>query len=95
MLGLFFASSVAGLFVAFPSAIIGAMMFLVGMELAKFARHVRPNKDLAPMGATVIVSLLSNMAWGFVVGLAAYHLTRYMVRRSGRCACHRPATSTA
>jgi MFS superfamily sulfate permease-like transporter len=86
-LGLFFASSVAGLLVAFPTAIIGAMMLLVGIELTKFVKNVRPNKDLAPMGATVLVALLTNMALGFVVGLGVYHLTRYIVRRQGQCSC--------
>jgi hypothetical protein len=94
-LGLFFASSVAGLFVVFPSAIIGAMMFLVGIELTKFAKNIRPSKDLMPMGATIIVSLLSNMAVGFVVGLAVYHLTRFIVRQTGHCACHQPAMNHA
>jgi xanthine/uracil/vitamin C permease (AzgA family) len=80
-LGLFLASSVAGLFAVFPTAIIGAMMFLVGVELTKFAKNIRPSKDLLPMGATIIVSLLSNMALGFVAGLAVYHLTRFITNR--------------
>lgn len=82
-LGLFFAASVAGLFAVFPSAIIGAMMFLIGIELTRFAKNVRPNKDLAPLGATVIVSLLSNMALGFVAGLAVHHATRYLIKQRG------------
>jgi MFS superfamily sulfate permease-like transporter len=81
---LFFAPSVAGLFAVFPEAIIGAMMFLVGIELTKFARNIRPDKDLLPMGATIIVSLLSNMALGFVVGLVVYHLTQTIVRQRGQ-----------
>ena len=89
-LGLFLASSVAGLFAVFPTAIIGAMMFLVGVELTKFAKNIRPNKDLIPMGATVIISLLSNMALGFVAGLLVYHLTRFIVRRRGHCSCNQP-----
>jgi hypothetical protein len=40
------------------------------------------------MGATIIVSLLSNMAVGFLVGLAVYHLTRFIVRRKGDCTCN-------
>ena len=90
-LGLFFAASVAGLFAVFPSAIIGAMMLLVGIELIKFAKNIRPNKDLLPMGATIFVSLLSNMAVGFIVGLIVYHLTRFIVRQTGHCTCHQPA----
>jgi MFS superfamily sulfate permease-like transporter len=91
-LGLFFASSVAGLFTMFPTAIIGAMMFLVGVELIKFVKNISLNKDLLPMGATVIVSLLSNMAFGFIVGLGVYHLTRFIVRQRGQCSCNQPGT---
>ena len=82
-LGLFFAASVAGLFAVFPSAIIGAMMLLVGIELTRFAKNIRLNKDLAPMGATIIVSLLSNMALGFIAGLVVYHLPR-LIRQKAR-----------
>jgi MFS superfamily sulfate permease-like transporter len=90
ILGLFLASSVASLFTMFPKAIIGAMMFLVGIELIKFAKNIRPNKELLPMSSTVIVSLLSNMALGFVVGLAIHHLTRFVIRRRGQCSCSQP-----
>jgi len=97
-LGLFLATSVAGLFSIFPVPIIGAMMLFVGIELTKFATKIRPNKDLVPLGVTVVVSLLSNMALGFVAGLGVYYGIRYLVRRSGRCACHachQPAMSSA
>ena len=90
-LGLFFASSVAGVFAVFPPAIIGAMMFLVGVELAKFAQKIRPNKDLIPLGATLVVSLATNMALGFLAGLAIYHLTRFIVKQSGHCTCSQRA----
>ena len=82
-LGLFFAASVASLFAVFPSAIIGAMMLLVGIELTKFAKNIRLNQDFAPLGATVIVSLLSNMALGFVVGLLVHHLMRLLIGQRG------------
>jgi MFS superfamily sulfate permease-like transporter len=90
-LGLFFAASVADLFAIFPSSIIGAMMFLVGLEMTKFARKIRLNKDLLPLGATVLIALLSNMALGFVTGLAVFHLTRFIVRKRGGCACQQSA----
>ncbi len=94
-LGLFLAASVAGLFAVFPTPIIGAMMLLVGIELTKFATKVRPNKDLAPLGATVGVSLLTNMALGFVAGLGVYYAIRYLIRQSGGCVCHQSATCSA
>jgi xanthine/uracil/vitamin C permease (AzgA family) len=94
-LGLFLATSIAGLFAVFPTAIIGAMMFLVGIELTRFAKDIRLNKDLIPMGATLIVSLASNMAYGFLAGLLTYHSTRFMFRKKGYCKCHTKATDCA
>lgn len=93
-LGLFLAASVAGLFSVFPMPIIGAMMLFVGLELTKFATKVR-TKDIVPLGATVVVSLVTNMAFGFVAGLAVYYGIRYVFQHSGRCACHQPAAAIA
>jgi MFS superfamily sulfate permease-like transporter len=72
--GLFLAGSIAGLFTVFPKAIIGAMMFLVGVELAKFSRDIRWNMDLIPMVVTVVGSLLTNMAYGFLAGIILHRL---------------------
>ena len=87
-MGLFLANSIAGLFAVFPMAIVGAMMFLVGIELTKFAKDIRLNQDLIPMAVTVIVSLVTNMAYGFLAGLIVYHLIRFVFRRKGYCKCH-------
>jgi len=73
-MGLFLAASIAGLFSVFPAPIIGAMMLMVGIELTKFARRIRPGREMFALGATVAVTILSNMAWGFVAGLAMHHL---------------------
>jgi len=75
-LGLFLAGSIASLFTAFPTAIIGAMMLLVGVEMVKFTRDVRWSLELIPLGATVTVSILTNMAFGFATGIAAHYLIR-------------------
>jgi len=87
-LGLFLATSIATLFSSFPTAIIGAMMFLVGIELVKFSRDIRLNKDLVPMATTAIVSVATNMAYGFLAGLTVYHLARLVFRKKGYCRCH-------
>lgn len=86
-MGLFLAGSIAGLFAVFPSAIIGAMMFLVGIELTKFAGDIRLDKDLIPLSITVIVSLISNIAYGFLAGIAAFHLIRFFIRKKDCCRC--------
>jgi MFS superfamily sulfate permease-like transporter len=90
-MGLFLANSIAGLFAVFPMAIVGAMMFLVGIELTKFAKDIRLNQDLIPMAVTVIVSLVTNMAYGFLVGLVVYYLIRFVSRKKGYCKCHTKA----
>ncbi len=74
LLGLFLAGSIAGIFSAFPQAIIGAMMFMVGIELIKFARHVRAWRDIVVVVTTVAAALLTNMALGFLVGIAMHRV---------------------
>jgi MFS superfamily sulfate permease-like transporter len=71
-LGLFLAGSIATLFALFPMSIIGSMMFLAGIQLTKFITDIRRN-ELIIMALTAGVSLLANMAVGFVVAMVAYH----------------------
>jgi MFS superfamily sulfate permease-like transporter len=73
-LGLFLAASIAGLFSVFPAAVIGAMMLMVGIELVMFTVETKTRRDVIPLAVTVIVSLSSNMAFGFLAGIAAHHL---------------------
>jgi MFS superfamily sulfate permease-like transporter len=81
-MGLFLAGSIAGLFALFPTAIIGAMMLLVGIELTKFAKDIRLDRESVPMGITVGLSLFTNMAYGFLAGLASHYLIRLFFGRS-------------
>jgi MFS superfamily sulfate permease-like transporter len=83
-IGLFLATSIAKVLTIFPTAIIGAMMFLVGVELTKFAKDIGFSKDLVPMAATLLVSLATNMAYGFAAGFIVYHLTRFILERQYR-----------
>ncbi|HUU43241.1 MAG TPA: putative sulfate/molybdate transporter, partial [Planctomycetota bacterium] len=73
-LGLFLAGGIAAVFAAFPMAIVGAMMLLVGIELVKFCRDLRLTRELVPVAATVAGSLALNMAVGFVLGIAVHYL---------------------
>jgi len=79
-LGLFLAGSIAAIFAAFPLAIVGAMMLLVGIEMVKFARDLRFNKHLVPVAATLAGSLLVNMAVGFAAGM----ITHFLVLKNHR-----------
>ncbi len=61
-------------------------MFLVGIEMVKFARDIRLNMDLLPLVFTVGVSLIANMAFGFLSGLIVHYLIqlykRYSIRKN-------------
>jgi len=72
-LGLFLADSIADLLAVFSMSIVGAMMFLVGIELTKFVRHVRGRSGMAVMALTVVASLVTNMAVRFCAGVIAFH----------------------
>lgn len=72
-LGVLFAGSIASIFAAFLLAIVGAMMLLVGVEMVKFARDLRFNRQLVPVAATLAGSLLVNMAVGFAAGMAVHY----------------------
>jgi hypothetical protein len=76
LLGLFLAGSIVSLFMGFPIAIVGAMMFLVGLELMKFAKDVRMNFELIPLAVTVAGSLAANMAWGFILGICSFYILK-------------------
>jgi len=75
-LGLFLSASIAQLFSVFPQAIIGAMLFYVGLQLLKGVKTLAWDYELVFVGITVFVSVLSNMALGYLAGMAAYHLTQ-------------------
>ncbi len=89
--GLFLAGSINKVPTVFPVAtvaIIGAMMFLVGIQLIKLAKDIGLSWDLAPMMATVLVSLVTKglqlrlyMAYGFTVGLAVHYLIQLILTK--------------
>ncbi len=78
-LGLFLAGSIATLFALFPKGIIGAMLLLVGIQLTRFATDIRP-REITIMALTVTLSLVTNMAIGFVVALGVHHALRWWGR---------------
>ncbi|MFW6135736.1 MAG: hypothetical protein ACOC7N_02815, partial [Chloroflexota bacterium] len=78
--GLFLSRSIANILMGFPMALIGGMMFMVAIQLGKGAVELRGWK-LALAGVTAAVSVVTNMAVGFVVGLGATHAMRALTRR--------------
>ncbi len=83
-LGLFFSQAIVELFTAFPMSIIGAMMLMVGIALAKYAFTLRA-KDIIPASVTAGVSLIWNMAFGFIAGFLVYFAIKYYFRAMGKC----------
>jgi len=73
-LGLFLAGSIVGLFRVFPMSIVGAMLLIVAWSLAAMAKDVRGRFDWAVLALTAAVSVLTNMAVGFVAGMVVYHV---------------------
>jgi len=78
-LGLCLAGSIATLFSLFPKSIIGAMLLLVGIQLTRFVTDIRP-REIIIMALTVTLSLVTNMAIGFVVALGVHHALRWWGR---------------
>jgi len=86
-LGLFLSRSVANLLKAFPMPLVGGMLLLVGIELGRAVVKLRGWKLWLAL-VTAAVSVVTNMALGFVAGLAVAYLVRELKhRRIVSCAC--------
>lgn len=68
--GIFLAGFIVQLIAVFPDAVIGTMLLLVGLELIGYVREAELDLDLIPLAVTLLVSLIGNMAYGFLAGLA-------------------------
>ena len=79
-LGVFLGQSLADLFGAFPIALIGGMMLMVGVQFVRPVLALR-RWPLYLALLTTAVSLITNMAIGFLVGLAAVGALRWLTRR--------------
>lgn len=98
-LGLFLATSIAKILVVFPLAILGAMMFVVGIKLIGLSKDIGLSRDLIPMAATIFVSLVTKrlqlrlyMAYGFVAGIAIHYLMELILNRRSQW-LHKPSSS--
>lgn len=79
-IGLFLSQSIANIMTAFPMALVGGMMFLVGIQLGKGAVKLRGWKLVLCL-VTAGVSVATNMAVGFLAGLALAYGVRALERR--------------
>lgn len=73
-LGLFLSKSILNLFSIFPMSIVGAMLIYVGYELVKFIKDLKRAQEIFVMLTTAILSIITNMAIGFVVGIIAFYI---------------------
>lgn len=87
-LGLFLGKSLGNLLAAFPMPLVGGMMLMVGIELAKVVMKLRGWKLYLAL-STAVLSVATNMAVGFVAGLAAAYLVRTL-KRHHRLPCTCP-----
>ena len=99
-LGLFLATSIAKILVVFPLAILGAMMFVVGIKLIGLSKDIGLSRNLLPMAATVMVSLVTKglqlrlyMAYGFAVGIAVHYLMEFILNGRFQWLC-KPSSSS-
>ena len=79
-IGLFLSRSIANIMAAFPMPLVGGMMFLVGIQLSQAVVKLRGWK-LGVCLVTAVVSVASNMAVGFLAGLALAYGARALKRR--------------
>jgi len=82
-MGLFLAGSIATLLALFPEAIIGAMMLMVGIEMAKFARDLSGYRQIFPAVVTVGVAVTTNMALGYLAGVLAHRIVEKLKKNTG------------
>ncbi len=79
-LGLFLGKSIGHLLAAFPMPLVGAMMFLVGIQLSQSVVRLRGWKLWVCL-VTAAVSVATNMAAGFLAGLAMAYGVRALKQR--------------
>lgn len=84
-MGLFLSKSLENLLAVFPMALVGGMMFLVGLELLKNIKSLR-GWGLWIAVVTALTAALTNTAVGFGVGLTAAYVIRFLTHRHRLCA---------
>jgi len=89
-LGLLGATFLVELFTAFPHSLIGGMLGMVGLQLLRLGAQGLRRKDWTPVTATLGVALATNMALGFLAGIACYFAVKWYFRQSGRCSGDTP-----
>lgn len=79
-IGLFLSRSIADVMVAFPMALVGGMLVLVGLQLGAPVIKLR-GWALVLALVTAALSAVTNIGLGFLCGLGLSHLVRALRRR--------------
>jgi len=79
-LGVFLGQSLLQTLAAFPMPLIGGMMLMVGVQFVRPVLALR-RWPLFLALLTTAISVASNMAIGFAVGLAGTYIARWLMRR--------------
>ncbi|MFP4394940.1 MAG: putative sulfate/molybdate transporter [Anaerolineales bacterium] len=79
-IGLFLSQSIAAVMTAFPMALVGGMLFLVGIQLSAPIIKLR-GWPLALALITGVISALTNIGIGFLAGLGLSYAIRALRRR--------------
>jgi MFS superfamily sulfate permease-like transporter len=79
-IGLFLSRSIADVMMAFPTALVGGMLLLVGLQLGAPIIKLR-GWALALALMTAAVSAVTNIGIGFLCGLGLSYLVRALRRR--------------
>ncbi len=69
LLGLFFGGTAAFLLVSFPHSVLGVMLILAGIELARPARDQRALRPFVIMTLTAAGIVVANILAGFLIGI--------------------------
>jgi hypothetical protein len=89
-MGLFLGKSIGDVLAAFPMPLVGGMLFLVGLEFGKVVLGLK-GWALRLALLTALLSVVTNMALGFTVGLAAAYIVRALKHHQRLpCGCTRP-----
>ncbi len=77
ILGLLFAGSIVALFSAFPIGIVAAMLLFVSVQLVSFVKDIKRDlREIGIMLVTAILSILTNMAVGFALGIIVFYVLK-------------------
>lgn len=80
ILGLFLADSVGSIFKAFPVSVLGAMLLFAGLELGRISLKIRNKHEMLLVLLVGVVSAITNLAVGFLLGLILFFLLRKAMR---------------